>query len=528
MAPESPYSTALQLGRPRPQHVKNDQDSQRIGAYIAYSDIFYNVPDAYIHVLRNDEGNEISRRLIPSVRTVIEATNRFLAKDLAFTSEVSAEEPEPDEQARRIVIEAFNALLEREEFYAKFLSVKRWMLIRGDGMFHILADDSKPAGSRLRIMELDPSSYFRIEDPFDPHRTVGCYIVTIVEGDEEGQFIAQRQEYRKLDNGRIWTQVRFFEQNEWDDRWPLSEEDLSEVDAPRRFFIEEQAEEGAEPTFTPTPLLLGFELPEQITALPVYHFRNNRNDLMDYGVSEVQGLETLFAGINQTASDQDVTVVLTGIGVYTTTSGKPRDADGNESEWIIAPASVIELEAKDDKFNRVTGVDSIQPMLDHAGYLEDKALQTSGTPQIAVGQLGDAGSASGVSLLIQMGPVLSKNEEKEQELQSKLNQMAFDILTMWMPAYEEIEPQGMTVVASFGDPLPVDRAAALKEIIEMLKNRIISVQYAQQLVREKLGYDIPTGELATIISEQERLLDAVGARFEQEAGGGGPTGEGSE
>lgn len=514
MAPESPYSTALELGRPRPTYIKNEQDAKRVTAYITYSDIFYNVPDAYVAVMRNDEGNEISRRLIPSVRTIIEATNRFLAKDLTFTRESISDEPEPNEEAQRVVIDAFDDLLSREEFYAKFLSMKRWMLVRGDGLFHILADDTKPEGSRLRIMELDPSSYFRIEDPMDPHRTIGCYIVTIVEGDEEGQFIAQRQEYLKSPNGRIFTRLRFFTENEWDDRWPLSEEDLVGVDVPTRF--------------ADSALIDGFELPEQITALPVYHFRNNRNDSMDYGVSEVQGLETLFAGINQTASDQDVTVVLTGIGVYTTTSGKPRDANGNEVEWVIAPASVIELESKDDSFNRVTGVTTIQPMLSHAEYLEDRIMQTSGTPQIAVGRLQTGAASSGVSLLIQMGPVLSKNEEKEQEIQSKLNQMAFDILNMWLPAYEGIAPEGMMIKSSFGDPLPVDRVAALAEIMTMLTNRVISIEYAQQLIREKLGYDIPTDELARVVSEQERLLDAVGVRAEEEAGGGGPTGEDSE
>lgn len=508
MAPKSPYSTALAVGGTRPSHITNLEDLERVSAYWLYSDIFYNVPDAYVSVMRNDEGSEISRRLVPSVRTIIEATNRFLAKDLTFVAEAVEGEPELDQTGKAVAMQAFDNLLTREEFYSKFMALKRWMLIRGDGCFHILADDTKPQGQRIRIMELDPGQYFKIQHPTDPKRTIGAYIVTVT-NDDNDQEIVQRQSYLKTEKG-IWSQVQFFELTGWDDRYPLSAEDLKPVAPPSRFL------EGEEDS----ALLTGFELPASITSIPIYHFRNNRSDSMDFGTSEVQGLETLFAGINQTASDQDVTVVLTGIGVYTTTSGRPRDAQGNEIDWVIAPASVIELQNPADRFERVTGVGSIQPLLDHTAYLERKALQTSGTPDIAVGvqELGQQRPTSGISLMIQMGPILSKNQEKEVGIKAVMDQMVHDLLVGWLPSYEGVSLPGLVIVSSFGDPLPVDRDAVLAEITAMVTSRLISVEFAQTLVRDKLGYDIPADDMARIVREQQQLLDATGLRAEEEAG----------
>lgn len=514
MAGTSPYSTAIALGLPAPSHVLNEDDSQRVQAYDTYWDIFHNTPDAYVAVMRDDSGNEISRRLVPSPRIVIEATNRYLGKDLSFTKVVEEGEPEPDEAtlaAQGEFMRLFNNTLVREEFFAKYLVEKRWMLVRGDACLHVLADNTKPEGSRLRIVALDPGRYFRIEDPNDAERLLGVYIVTLVDNDAADAVLAQRQEYRKTESGRIFTRVQFFEENGWDDRPPYSTSDLSPVDPPVRF--------------TDQALLAGYELHPLITTIPVYHFRNNRNDDMPFGTSEVQGQESLFAGINQTASDQDLTVVLTGIGLYVTTSGKPLDDQGNEVDWSIGPAKVLELESKEDRFDRVTGVSSIQPLIDHMEFMERKLLATSGTPDIATGRLQVGAASSGVSLLIQMAPILSKNEEKEVEIKSKLDQMVYDLVNMWIPAYEGLDPRGLRLQTTFGDPLPVDRQAALNEITGLLNAKVISIAYAQHLVRERLGYSIPEDMLEQVLAEQAQLLDAIGARLDQEAGA--PGGDGS-
>lgn len=103
------------------------------------------------------------------------------------------------------------------------------------------------------------------------------------------------------------------------------------------------------------------------------------------------------------------------------------------------------------------------------------------------------------------------------ELKTKLDQMLYDLVNMWFPAYEGLDPGGVTLRVMFGDPLPVDRVAVLKEILDLLAAKVISVQYAQRLVRERLGYDIPTDMMAQIVEEQGQLLDAAGGRLEAEA-----------
>ena len=510
MAGVSPYATALKLGRPKPDYVLNEEDANRVASYSTYWDIYHNVEEAFLAVLRNDDGDELSRRNIPAARTIIEATNRYLAKDPVITPNPIVINPDGTELQADVatlsqIMKLWNDLAKREEFWTKFLSLKRWLLIRGDAILHVTADDTKAEGTRISINEEDPATYFTIPNPVDRTRVDGAYLVSIVD-DDEGEPIAQRQQYTRTDSGRIWTQLRFFTVDKWDDRFPLTELDLEEADVPERF--------------ADSPLVTGFELDPRITQIPVYHYRNNRKGKEPFGLSELQGIETLLAGITQTATDQDQTVVLTGIGIYVTTSGKPRDQDGNEQDWMIAPASVMELETTDDKFDRVPGVTSVQPLLDHLGMLEGQAQKTTGTPDIAVGRVEVTVAESGVALAIEMAPILAKNAEKEQEIKSKTEQMLYDLVNMWMPVYENLDPKGASLALTFGDPLPPDRKAILAEITGMVDSGLISKAFAQTLVRERLGYDIPKDDLAAIVAEQGQILDATGMRLDQEASGG--------
>jgi len=513
MAGVSPYQTALDLKRTKPDWVPNEEDRDRVQAYNTYWDVYQNVAEAFKVVLRDDTGDEISRRFIPAARTIIEATNRYLAKNPTVTPRPLTVNPDgtevqPDEAATIDLMGRVNSFFEREEFFTKFSSMKRWMLIRGDGLLHVTANDQKEEGQRLRIVELDPGSYFTINDPLDVDRVVGVYLVTLVKDDKD-ELVAQRQAYLKTETGAIFTKLDFFERDKWDDRWPLSEDDLKPVDVPSRFAGMEA-------------LLEGFDLPSQITSIPVYHYRNRRGGGLPFGISELQGIETLLAGIHQTATDEDITIAQTGIGIFVTSSGSPKDDQGNEQEWVIAPASVLELESKDDFFERVKGVDTVQPLLDHLGMLEGQARQTTGTPDIAVGTVDVQVAESGIALAIKMNPITAKNEETEIELRGRTEQMLFDLVNMWLPAYEAYTPTGIKLVMTFDDPLPVDRAAVLKEILDMVAAKIIPIAFAQKLIKERLGYDIPADALAQMAAENQQLLDSVGGRLGAEEAGGNP------
>jgi len=513
MAGVSPYETALDLKRTKPDWVPNPGDNARVQAYNTYWDIFTNVKEAFKVVLRDDAGDELSRRFVPSARTIVEATNRYLAKNPVVTPLPLAKNPDGSEVqgAAETTIEMMslvNAFFKREEFFTKFASMKRWMLIRGDGLLHLTANDQKPEGQRLRLVEVDPASYFTINDPLDVDRVIGAYLVTLVE-DDSGELIAQRQSYLKTETGTIFTQLAFFERDKWDDRWPMTEADLKAVAPPSRF-------EGME------GLLTGFELPPQITTIPVYHYRNRRSGGLAFGISELQGIETLLAGIIQTATDQDITIAQTGVGIFVTSSGAPKNEQGEEEEWVIAPASVLELESKDDFFKRVEGVDSVQPLMDHLGMLEEQAKQTTGTPDIAVGSVDVQVAESGIALAIQMAPILAKNEETELELKGRTEQLLYDLVNMWLPAYEGFAPNGVELAMTFDDPLPTDRAAVLKEILDMVAAKVIPIAFAQQLITERLGYSIPEDALAQMASENQQMLDSVGGRLAQEEAGGDP------
>lgn len=520
MVAQSPYATALELGAAGLPWVKSTEDGDRVRAYATYEDIYNNPKEAYKKILRVDDGEEIGRRYIPAARSIVEGTNRYLAKGLTFVTDPRPDVPaSPEQQA--LDLQFLQDTFTREEFMAKFLSMKRWMLTKGDGVFHVSADASKPEGTRVRITEIAPEFYFHIEDPVDSERVVGCYLVSVIKvGDDE---IAQRLEYRRIltpeDSqafgipiGQIYTKLGYYEVDGWDDRAQagFTEDDLAPVDPPAFITASESGQ----------ALLAGLALPADITSLPVYHFRNRRKGTEPFGISELQGIETVLAGITQAATDQDMAIALAGIGVYVTDSGSPKNARGEDEDWVIAPASVLEIQPG-SKFARVEGATNVDSLSKHWGMLEKAAQEASGTPDVAIGTVDVTIAESGIALAIRMAPVLSKNEETEVELQSKLNQMLFDLLNGWFPAYEGRPATGTVVKALFSDPLPKDADAIVSRMAALVTAKIVSIQWAQDELKRELGYDFPADMLAQIASEQQQLLDPTGARLDAAATGGG-------
>jgi SPP1 Gp6-like portal protein len=521
----SPYQTALELKRPRPAWVPGKDDADRVTVYQTYEDIYNNVKDAFKALLRDAAGEEQYRRLPPAARTIVEATNRYLAKDPSLVSTIPANVTVSPE-AQAAFMEQLKALWKREEVTTKFLSMKRWMLIRGDALLHISADPSKPEGSRISLMEIQPDSYFPIHDTIDPTRVVGAYVVTIVLADDGETPIAQRVEYRKVRTpedsaefngapvGTVFYRVGYYETNAWDDREPLFDEtDLKLVEVPS----------WAKPAEGIPDYIAGYALPTEITSIPLYHYRNNRTGNEPFGRSELQGIETLLVGIAQTMSDEELTVALTGLGVYKTTSGPPKNDDGSDGEWIVAPASVIELEDEKD-FERVEGITDLKPLLQHTDALKSEARETTATPDVAVGRVDVQTAESGVALAISMAPIIAKNEEKEEELKGKTDQLLYDLTNMWLPAYEGAKATGLIVEIQFGSPLPVNEDAIVTNVSTLVEKKVIPIRFALQLLKDKLGWDIDPATLAAELMAQETAaLDAAAARIDAEAAPDVPT-----
>src|SRR3954452_19763748 len=126
----SPYDTATPLKAAVPAHVTNVDDTLRIRAYVTYTNIWDNLPTAFDALLRQND-DPLARRYVPTVREIIEATNRYLAQDMETVWTPipgnTVDQGALDEWSAR-----FGGFWAREEVGIKFLSSKRWMLIKGD------------------------------------------------------------------------------------------------------------------------------------------------------------------------------------------------------------------------------------------------------------------------------------------------------------------------------------------------------------------------------------------------------------
>lgn len=490
-----PYATALPLMGPLDSWL-GSEDAVRLQAYSIYEGIYRNHPESFKLTQRGDEANPI---YIPSGKTLIEATNRYLAKGWNF-----ALDPALGTDADRLTLTtALQTLFRREMVWTKFATQKRYGLIRGDQVWHITADEDKAPGKKLNLYEVDPASYFPIADPWNADKILGCHIVDPVLMDG-GKTVIKRQTYRKTDSGTISYELSWWQVGAWDDR-----DDDAEL---------KKAEEIPEGDYN---VPVAYELPPIITAIPVYHIKNNRTPGNPFGTSELEGLELLIGAVNQRMTDQDLSLTLEGLGLYATNSGPPVDDEGNEINWKLGPGWVVEVD-EGSTFERVSGVSSIEPSLSHIAKMESSMREASGVPDIAIGSVDVQTAESGIALAFKMGPMLAKNAEKEQELLAVMDHMLYDITTMWLPAYEQLASAARPV-SIVEDPLPVNRAAVIAEVTALLATDppLISTEYARTILNEKLGYDFPTEMAEAVVTEAAayaaaRNVDPFAARVTDE------------
>jgi hypothetical protein len=466
---------------PADGNVVAELDQQRLQAYDLYDNLYWNNHASLKIVLRGEDSLPI---YMPSGKKIVEATNRFLGQGFDyFVESGSQDNPEesPDEGSRQTIETYFKNWFKREQLRSKFASNKRWGLVRGDAVFYLTADPNKEAGKRLTIHEVDPRQIFLIEDPTDTTRVVGCYIVELVKDFREpdtDKKIVKRTAFRRVQNedgsftGKVTTEITHWTVSKWDDR-VLKKEDLEQVRNP----------EGDVPAE---------DLPDPISQLPIYKWRNSPPQNSSWGMSQLCGLETLIFGINQSLSDEDLTLVMQGLGMYVTNASPPEDPNnpGVVADWNVGPGQVVEV-GTDQEFTRVTGVSDVSPYQNHMTFMDEKGLsESSGTPAIAIGRVDVAVAESGISLKLQLMPLLAQNEEKELEFIQVLDQMFYDIVNMWLPAYEEIQPNGVVVSCIFDDPMPVNRDARVQETLLLYTSDLILLTMAIDSLTE-LGWKYP-------------------------------------
>ncbi len=497
----TPYTNTVPLiGDARPKHL-TEYDFYRLQSYQIYEQIYWNVMDTFKLVARGTDALPI---YIPTARTLIDTTNRYVGKNIGWRPEMGSAGSQ--EEADQMML-AFNALFRRERFATKFNSAKKYGMMRGDWLFHVLGDPLKPQNRRLRILEVDPGAYFPVSHPDDPDRIIGIHLIEII-SDGENSFV-KRQTYTKgaepLDNldghdPTIWSGTSIYDLEKWAE---LDESAVKTVVAP-------------------------FQLDSRITSIPVYHIRHQEQGGNPFGISELRGFERIMAAINQGISDEELALALDGLGVYHTDAPPPEDAEtGEPVNWRLGPGKVVE-HADGKKFERVNGVNTVTPYMDHLKYLTDSLREGSGTPAVAIGKVDVTVAESGIALAMQLAPMLNKAEQENGIITDTMAQMFWD-LRAWLDVYEGMSFPNTAMVPVFDDAMPFNREARVKEVLEIVAAGIATSEWGRAELAN-LGYVFPEDEGNNLVMEAQAkalagdpfaaraVLELEGTQTEEEAG----------
>lgn len=444
----------------KPSWLSNELDQQRIQSYLLYEQIYWNVPGVF---QLSQRGTNDKPLYVPSGRTIIDTSNRYTAP--GYSVSVSARGGGQDTQdvlAARLVL---SDLMARERFKSKFRGAKRYCQIQGDWLWHVTADPTKPVGTRLALNTVDPSKYFPIMDPDNVERIVAVMLAEPVLVEDETQ--VRRVCYRKVQDTpespvTITVEEGLFAVDAWE----------SLDDAPLTVVRPEEA------------------LPPEITAIPVYHVKNFEEPGNPFGSSELRGFEVLMGGLNQTISDEDLTLAMQGLGMYATDAPQPVDPTTKAVvPWQLGPGRVVQ-HPPGTKWGRVAGVDSVAPFGDHYNRIWEGLKQASASPDVAVGTVDVQIAQSGIALALQLLPIQAKSAEKNDLIAEVHDNLWYDVLNMWYPAYEETVFTDVVAVSAFGDAVPVDRETRFKELNDMLSGGVIDGAYYRSEAA-KLGYVFP-------------------------------------
>jgi hypothetical protein len=470
-------------------NMANTDDKLRLKAYELYEDMYNNRPE-HMRVIMRGEDEDSVEIYLPSSKKCIEAVNRFLCVNYSYHIEPKV--GSPDDQSA--IDAALGNLFQKEHFYRKFNQLKRYMLLKGDACFHIVGKPWERDGKKIAIEELKPEHYFPIED-LVTGELMGCHIVDIIRNPRSTpntkrfapEFLTRRQTYRRevdennTPTGRVTSELTLWEIGRWDDRIPFLE--LAWVDT-----ITEE-----------------FYMPEGITRVPVYHFANNPPPTSTFGMSELAGVESLITAINQAISDEDLTLITQGLGVYWTDASPPVDESGNITEWEIGPGAVVEIGAG-GKFGRVSGISSVTPYLEHILAMDESMQQAIGVPDIAIGMVDVATAESGIALAFKLGPLLAKNAEKEIFILQVMDEMLDDIVMGWLPAMEGVTVDNVLVTSNVDDPMPKNQSQLLQDLLGIYGTleTVLPVDWVFEQLNEIMGYNLTDADFQQALKDQMR------------------------
>lgn len=471
-------------------------DQMRIQSYNLYEDIYDNNQNSLKILLRGDDSLPI---YMPSGKKIVHATDRYLGKNIDYIVEPDGTDGNPvDEGVRQYVDNYMKNLYAREAVGAKFASSKKLGLVRADAAFLIVGDPNKPDGSKLSVHEVDPRTIFAIDHPTDPNRIAGWHLVERVidfreKDNTTTKQIARRTTWRKEINplgvytGKVLHSVTHWEIGKWDDRVLLAA-DLEQI-------------------IDPINDLEELPLPDPISELPIYLWNNDPPQSSSWGKSMLAGFETLIFAINQSLSDEDLTLVMRGLGMYVTNAARPINDAGQILDWNVGPGQVIEI-STDQEFTNVAGVSDVSPYQDHMVFMDEKGLsEAAGVPAVAIGKVDVQVAESGISLQLQLDPLIAANADRELNIIVTMNQFHHDLVQMWIPAYEKFQTGTCVVSTVFDDPMPENKAETIQNLVLLrTSNLILTSMVVDKL--SSMGWEYPAGmsidEIVSALEDQAK------------------------
>lgn len=490
----NPYATAVPLLGSPPSWIVDKEEQQRIASYALYESIYWGAPDTFKLTARGAEDKPI---YVPSGKVVVETMHRYLAPKMTVVPDPLFGTPQDQLLAQQV----WTDFSRRERVYSKFNSNKRYGLIRGDWAFMLSGDGLREPTTRVSFLGIDPGMLFPIYSLIEPEVLVGWHIGEIVT-DEEGKLRMKRLTYRKVTDiggpSPISVEQALFELDNWGGPGmnPDEEKRLQQI----------------------VPLTI---LPAPIDSLPIYTIPNFETPGMLWGSSEMRGLERIMGAVNQSISDEEITLAMDGLGVYFTDAGAPVDeTSGEDIPWNLGPGRVVEV-PEGKTFGRVNASGSVHPYQEHLAYLHSQMDEAASMNPAAKGTVDVAIAESGISLALQMAPLFARAEEKELTVTDKLTQMFFDI-AKWFVAYEGSAFNSLVEasrwVPIYGDKLPPNNTQALADLmtLQAASPKIVSTNYVRDRLR-KIGYDDmpPNDQMDAEIQDES----AANAAIQQDAFG---------
>ena len=470
----------------------NPYDAERLASYNLYENIYWTVPQTYKLLQRGSEENPI---YIPSGRIICNTIDRYAGPN--WRPVMDGTYGTPEQQATALAF--LKNLFKRERMASQYDANKLYGHIRGDWVFTITANAAKPVGTRLTLKAIDPGLVFPIPDPKDDDRDLGIDLIEQIMVGEDLRI--KRVRYLKSEHpdhpsgslmpgGPISYQVDVLEVENW----------------------ETEPKTIKNPDYTVDPV----ELNPLITSVPVYRIKNFEEPQNPWGSSEMRGIERLFAAINQSITDEELTLALDGIGMYASEKGRPIDASGNPTNWVLGPGRVVH----DETFKRIDGVRTVQPFLEHVKYIEERAHQVTGASDVARGIVDVTVAESGIALALRMGPILKSAERKETLIRESMDQFLFD-LRVWAKVYEGVDLTGIMVESEFGEKMPKDNEKRFNELMQLYTADppLITAAYFRDACRE-MGIEIPIDLDGAAVAEERaqmaEAMDPYGARVNEE------------